>query len=128
MPYEFHAPSELPPYAALSICRRQQAFGVPTPRFRPAILSDDGAQALALLASLACGKLDLMIWGGGWWPGMIMATLVLDRVVFDVGIQTAEAIRALKAGAAHVAGPRHERANGNGSLMRVLLLALWASR
>ncbi len=126
VPYEFHAPSELPPYAALDMLppagfRRAHA------QVPPGTWSDDGAQALALLASLlACGKLDLDDLGRrlvAWYDHGDMA---VDRVVFDVGIQTAEAIRALKAGAAaHVAGPRHERANGNGSLMRVLPLALW---
>lgn len=47
-------------------------------------------------------------------------------VVFDVGIQTGRAIHALQRGShAATAGSSDENANGNGSLMRALLLALW---
>jgi ADP-ribosylglycohydrolase len=46
--------------------------------------------------------------------------------VFDVGIQTAQAIRSMLAGApAHTAGATDEQSNGNGALMRVLPLAIW---
>lgn len=46
--------------------------------------------------------------------------------VFDVGIQTQKALANLRAGVpALEAGPKGERDNGNGSLMRVLPLALW---
>jgi ADP-ribosylglycohydrolase len=52
--------------------------------------------------------------------------LAVDGVVFDVGIQTQEALGALRDGVpAEQAGPSRETANGNGSLMRVLPLALW---
>jgi ADP-ribosyl-[dinitrogen reductase] hydrolase len=52
--------------------------------------------------------------------------LAVDRRVFDVGIQTAEAIRSIIAGTpAAIAGSIDQFANGNGSLMRVLPLALW---
>ncbi len=44
---------------------------------------------------------------------------------FDIGNATAAAIRAFKSGTpAEDAGPSHDRANGNGSLMRILPLAL----
>jgi len=46
--------------------------------------------------------------------------------VFDVGGTTHEAIRRLEVGIpAEEAGPADEHSNGNGSLMRVLPLALW---
>lgn len=52
--------------------------------------------------------------------------MAVDFQVFDVGVQTAQAIRRLIAGMpAHTAGASDEYANGNGSLMRVLPLALW---
>lgn len=46
--------------------------------------------------------------------------------MFDVGVQTARAIRAIAAGTpALQAASADSRANGNGSLMRALPLALW---
>lgn len=126
VPYEFHSPDDLPPASELELdppagFRRAHA-GVP-----PGTWSDDGAQALVLLESLLrCGRLDLDDLGRGllaWYERGFMA---VDDVVFDVGIQTSQALRALRAGvAAREAGPAHEHANGNGALMRVLPLALW---
>lgn len=126
VPYEFHAPHELPPWDALELTppagfRRAHA-GVP-----PGTWSDDGAQALALLASLLdYNALDLDDFGQRLVAWYERGELAVGNHVFDVGIQTAQAIRALQAGTpAHAAGPSHEQANGNGSLMRVLPLALW---
>jgi ADP-ribosyl-[dinitrogen reductase] hydrolase len=52
--------------------------------------------------------------------------LAVGGQVFDVGIQTSQAIRRLMTGTpADQAGRSDEQANGNGSLMRVLPLALW---
>jgi ADP-ribosyl-[dinitrogen reductase] hydrolase len=126
VPYEFHGPDELPAHHELELTppagfRRAHA-GVP-----PGTWSDDGAQALVLLDSLLrLGRLDLDDFGRGllaWYERGFMA---VDSVVFDVGIQTGQALRALRDGAAaREAGPGHERANGNGALMRVLPLALW---
>jgi ADP-ribosylglycohydrolase len=49
--------------------------------------------------------------------------------MFDVGVQTQRAILNLRNGHAPLeAGPSDERSNGNGSLMRVLPLALWHRR
>ena len=49
-----------------------------------------------------------------------------DGRVFDVGVQTSRAFRAILGGASpEVSGPSAERENGNGSLMRVLPLALF---
>ena len=55
-----------------------------------------------------------------------LGRFAVDRRVFDVGIQTGTALPALREGTpALEAGPAEERTNGNGSLMRVLPLALW---
>jgi ADP-ribosylglycohydrolase len=52
--------------------------------------------------------------------------MAVDDVVFDIGGQTSVALSAVRAGTpADQAGPAEERHNGNGSLMRVLPLALW---
>jgi len=126
VPYEFHSPAELPPseeieFEPLAGFPRAHA-GVP-----PGTWSDDGAQALALLASLLdCGRLGLEDLGRrlvAWYDNGYLA---VDELVFDVGLQTGRAIGQLKNGTpAEQAGPAEERANGNGSLMRVLPLALW---
>lgn len=105
---------------------------VPPPGFRrahaqvpPGTWSDDGAQALCLFASLLeCGRLDVEDFGQRlvrWYREGYMA---VDGIVFDIGIQSARAIQALIDGIP-ATGLADERANGNGSLMRVLPLALW---
>jgi ADP-ribosylglycohydrolase len=126
VPYEFHQPHDLPPPYALEMAppaafQRAHA-GVP-----PGTWSDDGAQALALLASLLDrGQLDLDDVGQRLVAWYTHGYLAVDRHVFDVGVQTSQAIRAMLAGTpAQAAGLSHEHANGNGSLMRVLPLALW---
>ena len=126
VPYEFHAPADLPLPAEIEYApppefdRSHQ--GVP-----PGTWSDDGAQALCLLASLLdCNCFDpddfshrLMDWYEDGY-------LAIDGIVFDVGITTSRAIRALRAGVPPLqAGPADVHDNGNGSLMRVLPLALW---
>jgi ADP-ribosylglycohydrolase len=126
VPYEFHPPEEIPPFDAIEF--------VPPAGFRrahasvpPGTWSDDGAQALALLASLLDrGGFDAGDFGRRLVAWYERGTLAVDGHVFDVGIQTGQAIRALMTGTpAEVAGSTDERANGNGSLMRVLPLALW---
>lgn len=89
--------------------------------------SDDGAQALILLDSLLqCEKFDVAHFAEGliaWYEQGFMA---VDNKVFDVGIQTADSIRQLQTGISpSKAGGTLETSNGNGSLMRVLPLALW---
>ena len=126
VPYEFHQPHDLPPVQQIEFTPPadfpRSHNGVPIGTW-----SDDGAQALALLASLNhCSKLDIDDFGRrliNWYDSGYMA---VDAQVFDVGIQTAQAIRNLMGGVpASQAGVNHEQANGNGSLMRVLPLALW---
>ncbi|HEX8200746.1 MAG TPA: ADP-ribosylglycohydrolase family protein [Isosphaeraceae bacterium] len=126
VPYEFHAPGEIPPLEAIEFD--------PPPGFRrahasvpPGTWSDDGAQALCLLASLReCGRLDPEDLGRRLLAWYDDGYLAVDGRVFDVGIQTGRALRALRSGVpALEAGPNLERDNGNGSLMRVLPLALW---
>lgn len=126
VPYEFHRAADLPPVDAIEYSPppgfNRSHKGVP-----PGTWSDDGAQALCLLASL----LDLRRFDAGDFAGRLVAWyddgyLAVDGVVFDVGVTTARAIRALKAGASPLeAGPADVHDNGNGSLMRALPLALW---
>lgn len=126
VPYEFHEKSSIPPLEEIEFDPpayfRRSHSGVPTGTY-----SDDGAQALILLDSLLeCGKFDAEYFAGGlvnWYENGFMA---VDEKVFDVGIQTARSISALKRGIEPLsAGGIGELSNGNGSLMRVLPLALW---
>jgi ADP-ribosyl-[dinitrogen reductase] hydrolase len=126
VPYEFHGAEALPPWTDLEM--------VPPPSFPrahagvpPGTWSDDGAQALCLLATLLqkgqCDPDDLSRRLINWLEWGYMA---VDDRVFDVGNQTRKAIAALSSGSAPLeAGPAGEMDNGNGSLMRVLPLALW---
>lgn len=126
VPYEFHPAHELPPSEAIEL-EPPPGFRRAHPGIAPGTWSDDGAQALCLLASLqAQGHLDVGDFGRRLLSWHDQGYLAVDGRVFDVGIQTARALRALAAGATPLeAGPSDERANGNGSLMRALPLALW---
>ncbi len=126
VPYEFHSASSIPIENEIEFepphgFRRAHA-GVPIGTF-----SDDSAQALILLNTLLeCEKLDVKHFANGlvdWYDRGFMA---VDGKVFDVGIQTRAAILELKSGVEPIfAGGIDEFSNGNGSLMRVLPLALW---
>jgi ADP-ribosyl-[dinitrogen reductase] hydrolase len=125
VPYEFHPPGALPPIDAIDF-DPPAGFDRAHASVPPGTYSDDGAQALCLLASLLQhGHLDTDDLGRRLCNWYEHGYLAVDYIVFDVGIQTGTAIRAMQAGVrAAEAGPRDERANGNGSLMRVLPLAL----
>lgn len=126
VPYEFHDPDDLPPRFEIEMAppadfHRAHA-GVP-----PGTWSDDGAQALLLLASLLeCGRLNPEDLGKRLLAWQRDGYMAVDGRVFDIGVQTAEALGYVRMGVpALSAGPDDEHANGNGSLMRVLPLALW---
>ncbi len=126
VPYEFHPAGQIPEPALIEFdppagFTRAHA-GVP-----PGTWSDDGAHALCLLSSLLHrNELDVENLGRRLVSWYELGYMAVDHVVFDVGIQTREALSNLRAGVpALEAGPSGERANGNGSLMRVLPLALW---
>lgn len=126
VPYEFHAPENLPPKSRLAFQPPKEFarshVGVP-----PGTWSDDGAQALILLDSLlSCGGLDLVHFSSGLRRWLHEGFYAVNRSVFDIGMQTSSAINRLVAGVApERAGLSDERHNGNGSLMRVLPLVLW---
>ncbi|MDB5349670.1 MAG: ADP-ribosylglycohydrolase [Planctomycetota bacterium] len=126
VPYEFHGADELPPREHLEFeppkgFRRAHA-SVPAGTW-----SDDGAQAMCLLATLLeRGRLDLDDLGRRLLAWSDEGYMAVDGRVFDIGIQTSQALGKLREGApANRSGRGDERANGNGSLMRVLPLALW---
>ncbi|MEZ4249414.1 MAG: ADP-ribosylglycohydrolase family protein [Polyangiales bacterium] len=125
VPYEFHPPEALPTTVEMEPPGDFDRAHVGVP---PGTWSDDGAQALALLASLLhCGRFDANDFGRRLVSWYEWGEYAVDGVVFDVGVQTAEAIRAIRAGTpALEAASRDSSANGNGSLMRVLPVALFA--
>lgn len=126
VPYEFHPREQIPPSEHIEyeppLGFRRAHRGVP-----PGTWSDDGAQLLCLLDSLLhCDRLDLDDLGKRLLAWFEQGYLAVDARVFDCGVQTSQALRAMMGGApANEAGPNREQANGNGSLMRVLPLALW---
>lgn len=126
VPYEFHDADEIPPMEHIEM--------IPPAGFRrshgavqPGTWSDDGAQALCLLDSLlTVGHFDLDDFSErllAWYRDGLWA---VDGHVFDIGIQTAEALSALRDGMRpELCGNLRPDGKGNGALMRVLPLALW---
>ncbi|WP_111859537.1 ADP-ribosylglycohydrolase family protein [Acinetobacter sp. CFCC 10889] len=126
VPYEFNLPNQLPEYSKIDMIT-PKGFGKTYSNIPFGTWSDDGAQALCLLDSLLYkNKLDaedLMHRMCNWYQHGYMA---VDYQVFDVGVQTAEAIRKYLQGVQlDQVAKNDEHSNGNGSLMRVLPLALW---
>jgi ADP-ribosylglycohydrolase len=88
--------------------------------------SDDGALMLALLDSILGSGFDLADQGRRFlaWDDEGAYTPEGEGR-FDIGGTTARALDALRHGTpAELAGPDQQRANGNGSLMRILPIAL----
>lgn len=126
VPYEFHSADEIPPCHEIEMTP-PEGFSRAHLNVLPGTWSDDGAQALCLLDSLVeCGRFclkdfsdRLLAWyGEGKWA--------VDGEVFDVGIQTGEALNAYRAGLdPKKCGMLRPNGKGNGALMRTLPLALW---
>ena len=126
VPYEFNLPEQLPSYDKTDMISPSH-FQKTYPNIPFGTWSDDGAQALCLLDSLLYkNKLDpedFMNRMCNWYQHGYMA---VDFQVFDVGVQTAESIRKYLQGVQlDQVAKNDEHANGNGSLMRVLPLAIW---
>ncbi|MEK7391535.1 MAG: ADP-ribosylglycohydrolase family protein [Fibrobacterota bacterium] len=126
VPYEFAPPVRIPPIAKIEMEPPVDFLRAHT-GIKPGTWSDDGAQALCLAASLLekgrVDPLDLMNRFARWFRDGYMA---VDRDVFDVGLQTRQAIGRFLSGKPLEECPQGgEWSNGNGSLMRVLPLALW---
>jgi ADP-ribosylglycohydrolase len=123
VPYEFE---KIPAFAEIE-------FEPPPGHWRawpgtpPGTWSDDGAQALCLLASLLeTDRLDPEDLAARLLRSHTKGYLWVDDRPYDIGNITAQALEAFRDGApALSAGPTGERDNGNGSLMRTLPLALW---
>ncbi len=126
VPYEFHLAEEIPSYNDIEMIP-PSGFHRAHRGIEPGTWSDDGAQALCLLDSIiTCGKFCLKDFSDKllfWYQEGMWA---VDGVVFDIGIQTGEALMAYKSGmASEKCGIIRPDGKGNGALMRVLPLALW---
>jgi ADP-ribosyl-[dinitrogen reductase] hydrolase len=125
VPYEFTQPYEIPPFDQIEM--------EPPVGFHRAhdvlagTWSDDGSQALCLLASLQeNGALDTQDLAQRFLRWASQGYMAVDGLVFDIGTQTNRAFIRLKQGIdPEQAGGSDEMDNGNGSLMRTLPLALW---
>jgi ADP-ribosylglycohydrolase len=126
VPYEFTPPQRIPREDRIEF-QPPRDFMRSYDHVKPGTWSDDGAQALCLLSSLLDqGRLDpvnLMDRISRWHRQGLYA---VDGDVFDIGLQTRQALDKYASGTpAETAGRTDEFGNGNGSLMRVLPLALW---
>lgn len=124
--YEFLLAEQLPAYDQIEMLPPNN-FVKTYPHIPVGTWSDDGAQALCLLDSLLYkNKMDtedFMKRICNWYQCGYMA---VDFQVFDIGVQTAEAIRNYLSGVPLLQVANNDvLANGNGSLMRVLPLAIW---
>ena len=126
VPYEFHPANEVPPFSMIDLIP-PAGFDRAHAQVPPGTWSDDGAQALVLLESLIRNnRFVLDDFAAGLVKWRDEGCFAVDGIVFDIGNQTQVAINRLQAGIpAEQAGGAAERDNGNGSLMRVLPLALW---
>ncbi|KAF0094528.1 MAG: ADP-ribosylglycohydrolase [Puniceicoccaceae bacterium 5H] len=126
VPYEFRQPDELPPREQIDMVP-PQGFVRTYSHVPLGTWSDDGAQALCLLASLLDrGQLDLADFGQRLQAWLRQGYMAVGHQVFDVGNQTSLALQRLQQGLPpSQSGLRGERNNGNGSLMRALPLTLW---
>ncbi|MCU0565924.1 MAG: ADP-ribosylglycohydrolase family protein [Oculatellaceae cyanobacterium Prado106] len=126
VPYEFNAPTDIPPIAHIDL-HPPTGYRRTYPDIPPGTWSDDGAQALCLLASLLdCDRLDPDDLGQRFLRWYTEGYFAVDRHVFDVGNQTAKALNAIQSGMPVLqAGQLGKQAKGNGSLMRSLPLTLW---
>lgn len=126
VPYEFNHPEDLPGIDEIEYSP-PPGFMRSHPGVPPGTWSDDGAQALCLLDSLINSKTmnidDFASKLLGWYEHGLWA---VDNKVFDVGNQTARSLMAFKNGESPLkSGFVIPDGKGNGSLMRVLPIALW---
>lgn len=125
VPYEFHPPHQIPPWDQIDMVP-PRGFDRTYDHIAPGTWSDDGAQALCLFSSLLDnGGVDVDDLGRRLVAWLQVGYMAVDSRVFDVGLQTGEALKRMHRGVpAAQAGLAGARNNGNGSLMRSLPVAL----
>ena len=126
VPYEFHPAAEIPEWDKIDF-NPPAGFERSYPEVLPGTWSDDGAQALCLLDSLlSCGGLKMEDLAGRLLDWVDSGLWAVGGRVFDCGIQTMSSLRAYASGTSPLkSGFVVPDGKGNGSLMRVLPLALW---
>lgn len=126
VPYEFHSADSVPTMSMIDLVP-PTGFARAHAQVPVGTWGDDGAQALVLLESLVRnGRFVLDDFAQGLVKWRSEGFFAVDGIVFDIGLQTQVAIERLWSGIpAALAGGSSERDNGNGSLMRLLPLALW---
>lgn len=126
VPYEFHSAEEIPPYDKIEM-RPPAGYCRAHAGVKPGTWSDDGAQALCLLDSLvSCGAFELNDFSDRLLAWYQEGKWAVDNIVFDIGVQTSEALNAYKMGKKpQECGMMRPNGKGNGALMRVLPLAMW---
>ena len=116
VPYEFRPPEAIGDF----VFGATGSHGQP-----PGTWSDDGALMLAGLDSLLSAGFDPADQGRRFVEWYRHGAYAPGALVFDVGHTTATAITNLEAGEDPInAGPTQENSAGNGSLMRILPIAL----
>jgi ADP-ribosyl-[dinitrogen reductase] hydrolase len=126
VPHEFKSAKQIPPRESINMVMpdsyRRSYAQVPYGTW-----SDDGAQALCLLASLLANKrLVLEDFGQRLLNWRDHGYMAVGGKRFDIGNQTSTALTRLRAGVAPLEAGGHQASPPtNGSLMRVLGLALW---
>ena len=128
VPYEFYEAEKLPPYEKIEMIP-PAGFRKTYQEVEAGTWSDDGAQALCLFQSLLDKNVfcleDFSDRVLSWYEDGVWA---VGGEVFDVGIQTAYALRGYKNGLLpEECGMLNPDGKGNGALMRVLPLVLWHS-
>lgn len=126
VPYEFHSPTDIPEKALIEMTP-PSSFNRSHKQVPVGTWSDDGAQALCLATAVVHSwKFDIHDFSQRLCDWYEDGYLAVDDDVFDVGIQTSVAIdRLLNGSDPHQSGNTDEASNGNGSLMRVLPLAMY---
>lgn len=126
VPYEFTPPQRIPLADRIEMTPPVD-FLRAHHGIRPGTWSDDGAQALCLLASLLeLGRMDPQDCMERIFRWFRHGEYAVGKDVFDVGVQTSEALSRFQKGVPAIeCGRKDEMGNGNGSLMRILPLALW---
>lgn len=123
VPFEFRSRASLAAEPAADM-RGGGAHGQPAGTW-----SDDSSMTLALLDSLAAGRLDYGDIMGRFLAWLDRGAYTPRGEVFDVGRSTREALLRFARGTPPLrCGGGDEHSNGNGSLMRVLPLAFYLQR
>lgn len=124
--FEFKSQDKLPSFHEIDIVPPQN-YNPTYPDVPVGTWTDDTAQALALLDSLIqANDLNLYDFSIKLIEWLHDGKYTPDGIVFDCGIQTRYALKRIHSGIeVEQAAQCDEYANGNGSLMRTLPIALW---